>query len=387
MAELSRLREALIEIDVAVHNLWNLGHSVAVGWTADEDGILVCLAPCQAVLRDATLNPRLLEGSRMMDEATFRRACKDLKARVLDLPLPCAIGIGDDRIDPEMIDSVVRRYSVVRTEHRAVMLFDIAGFATASPIQQVCQFVSLERSISTAVETMAAAGMPVELARSTAGDGYLYVWNRASGFEADLRTYAALFLILTDNAEAHRSAGTDSPLVPVLRTSFTVGSHYSYHQVEANRPRTFEYATGQVTITLARLVAKAKNGQIMVGAFQRPFGGQSVDAVNFMARAETLLRRLVGARLDECVIQEIHPIISGGSIADQHYGVAQYRIADKHGFSHDVFNVRAKVACRDCAPFELGLRTADLVDFDATPTAYEIPIGMLGARPPEACAS
>ena len=50
MADLNQIRTALLEIDIAVHNLWNLGKNMAVGWRTDARGIQVCLTPCHQVL-------------------------------------------------------------------------------------------------------------------------------------------------------------------------------------------------------------------------------------------------------------------------------------------------------------------------------------------------
>lgn len=383
MADLHQVRTALVEIDTAVHNLWELGKNMVVGWTADEDGIQVALAPCYRTLGHAASTPRLLHGPRLMDSATFRRACKVLQARVLRLALPFRVGSDATagEVDPEAIDSVIRRYSIIRTEHRAVILFESVGFASASPVEQMAQFVSLEHSLGTAAELMNDAGLPVELARSTAGDGALYVWNRHAGLDGDLRTYAAMALALIDNALARESV--ESGVVPTLRTVITVGPHYSYHQVEANRPRTFEYATGQVTISLARMASNALPGQILIGSFARPVDNstESVDSVLFVARAEQLLARLAGRKIGDHVVRDIRSVISSGSVADSGSGIIRYSIGDKHGYRHDVFNLRIKGA-RAGPPIDLGLRAGELASFSATPAIYNVSVAEAGVQKP-----
>ncbi len=373
MIDFNVVREGLREIDIAVHNLWMLGKNMIVGWIADEDGIQVCFAPVHRVLSEAATNPRLLDGGRHMDAATFTAACKTLQAKPLLLPLPFKIP-GD--VNPEQVDAVVRRYSIVRTAHRAVMLFDIVGFQKATPLEQLAQFTSLESSISSAGEKLCEQGLDVELARSTAGDGFIYVWNRSSGLEADLRTYAALLLTLIDNELSRRDAGAASPLVPRLRVGFTVGSHYSYHQVEGTKPRSFEYATGQVTISLARIVAKSLPGQILVGSFQRPADGSAkmLDSVLFLARAEKLLARLNRVEFGGHALKEIRSIVSGGQVGDRAHSVLKYSIADKHGNDYEAFNLDVRVE-RDGAPrLEFGLRPDKLAGFEATPAVYDIPV-------------
>ncbi len=376
MVDLSQVREGLREVDIAVHNSWKLGKNMVVGWTTDEAGIQVCLAPCYRVLGQATTSPRLLHGRRMMDAATFAEACKLLQARPLRLQLPFKIGTDKAKgeIDPEAIDSVIRRYSIVQTEYRAVMLFDIVGFSKVSPIEQVAQLNSLEYSINNAAKKMNDAGFDVELARSTVGDGF-YVWNRARGLEADLRTYAALLLILIDNLLARQIAGSDSALVPKLRACFSVGAHYSYHQVEGTKPRGFEYIVGDVTITLARMISKALSGQVLVGNFQRPLDPVTtmIDTLLFLARAEKLFARLTGLVIGEHAINEIRSLVTGGAVAGKTHPVVKYVIEDKHGFNHEVFNVRASVKREDADPLELGLKPSELASFHATPALYEIP--------------
>lgn len=364
------------EVDIAVHNLWRLGKNMIVGWVPDDDGIRVCFAPAYRVLAEATANPRLIDGARKMDKRTFAAICKSLQVRPLHLPLPFRVGDEPGQIDPEAIDTVVRRYSIVRTGHRAMMLFDVVGFATLAPIEQVAQFTSLESSISSTGEKLGEVGLDVELARSTAGDGFIYVWDRAAGLEADFRTYVAFLLTLFDNALTRASARADGRLVPVLRAGFTVGSHYSYHQVEGTKPRTFEYATGQVTITLARMMQKALAGQILIGSFQRPLGtgASMLDTVLFLARTGKLLTRLTGASLDEHSILDIRAIVTGGTIASQTHSVVKYAIPDKHGGRHDAFNLRIRLERDGATSLSLGLAPDGLTGFDATPSVYEIPL-------------
>lgn len=383
MVDLNQVREGLREIDIAVHNSWKLGKNMVVGWTVDEAGIQVCLAPCYRVLGQATSSPRLLNGRRMMDAATFGDICKVLQARPLRLALPFKIGAdrAKGEIDPEAIDSVIRRYSIVQTEYRAVMLFDIVGFSKVSPIEQVAQLNSLEYSINNAAKKMSDAGFDLELARSTVGDGF-YVWNRSRGLEADLRTYASLLLILIDNLLARQNAGPDSPLVPRLRACFSVGSHYSYHQVEGTKPRGFEYIVGDVTITLARMISKALSGQLLIGNFQRPLDPVTtmLDTLMFVARADKILARLTGHVIGEHAIAEVRSIVTSGSVAGKAYPVVKYLIEDKHGYNHEVFNLRTTVKREDTETIEFGLRPEQMTTFEAVPAVYEIPVQSDGPR-------
>ena len=378
MAISDQIRDGLREIDIAVSNSWNLGKNMAVGWARHDTGIQVCIAPAYRVLGLAAAHARLLSGPRGMDAETFEEVCKILRTRPIRIALP--FKIGDKRqegeVDPETVDTVIRRYSIVRTEHRAVMMLEVSDFSKASPVEQIARLNSLEYSINNAAKKLGEAGLPVELARSTAGDGFHYVWNRFQGVDADLRTYAALLLILLDNALAHHHAGAADGIVPVLRAAFSVGSHYAYHQVEGTRPRTFEYVTGEVTITLARLIKEAQVGQILVGNFQRPLEpatAGTVDALLFLARAEYLLQKLNGAIADEHAIKEVHSIVTSGTVNGVACPVVKYIITDKHGYHHECFNVRAKIKREDAEPIELGLKPEALGKFQAVPAVYQLP--------------
>jgi hypothetical protein len=376
MADINQIRQGLLEVDIAVHTSWKLGKNMVVGWMPAEGGIEVCLSPCYRVLGQATANPRLLNGRRLMDAQTFAEACKILQTRPLRVGVPFRIGPDKAKgdVDPEVIDNVIRRYSIVQTQHRAVMLFDIVGFSKVSMIEQVAQLNSLEYSINNAARKLSDAGLEVELARSTVGDGF-YVWNRARGLEADLRTYAAMLLILIDNLLAQEAAGESQDLVPKLRAAFAVGSHYSYHQVEGTKPRGFEYIVGDVTITLARMIAKAQAGQILVGNFQRPLDPltQMIDAIMFMVRAEKVLARLEGAVVGDRPLKQVRSQVTGGRIAGRALPLVKYLIEDKHGYQHEMFNVRATVQREDAPPLELGLAPEKLGDFPGKPALYEVP--------------
>jgi hypothetical protein len=377
MADIETIRDGLREIDIAVHNSWNLGKNMVVGWATQESGIHICMAPCFRVLGRATEIPRLLTGRRLMDAETFANSCKVLQVRPIRVSLPFKVGVekANGEVDPETIDTVIRRYSIVRIEHRAIMMLDITGFSAGAPIAQIAQLSSLEYSINNAAKKMRDAGMEVDLGRSTAGDGIHYIWNRFQGLDADLKTYAVLLLILTDNALARAHAGSSTNVVPALRACFAVGPHYSYHQVESNKPRSIEYATGEVTITLARLLTKSVVGQILVGVFQRPndLAPDMVDTILFLVRAEALLGRLTGTTVGEHEIRGMRSIVTSGVVNGVTCPVAKYVIKDKHGYFHEALNVRAKVK-RDAAEvLELGLRPEELTNFDAVPAAYEMP--------------
>ena len=373
MATQEEIRNGLRELDFALHAAWKLGQHMVAGWSHEANAVSICAAPVWRVLAEAPNVPRILSGGRHMGATTFAEVCKALQARPIRVELPFTVGENKGEIDPQVIDQVVRRYGVSRTEHRAVMLFDIVGFSKVDPLAQMAQLASLEFSINNAAKKMSEAGLDVELARSTVGDGF-YVWNRARGFEADIRTYAALVLILADNAVA-RARG-EARFVPVLRTCFSIGSHYAYHQIEGTRPRGFEYLVGEVTIQLARLIGKAQAHQLCIGSFVRPTEPpvvRNLDTILFLARAEKLLEKIQGLSIGGYAISRVRSQITGGKIGDATLPVVMHRIVDKHGYNHDLFNARVLVQREETDPIIAGLKPEDLGEFEATALPYKLP--------------
>lgn len=361
------VRQGMREIDFVLHSSWRLGKTIVAGWTHEGSRASFCFSEPYTVLGSAEDLPRLVRGRRLMDAAGFAETCKLLRARPLTMDLPFTIGTAKGEVNPLQIENLVRRYTISATESRAVILFDIVSFSKHSPLEQVAQLSSLEYSINSAAKRLNQAGLRTELARSTVGDGF-YVWNRSEGPDADLRSWLALLLILADNALARQKG--NAKLVPTLRAAFTIGSHFSYHQVEGTTPRGFEYIVGEVTITLARIIAKALPGQILIGQFLRELGGSagSIDTFGFLARAEQMAASL--STLDvghACLLGLRTRTTSPGDKS----GPTVYRIGDKHGYTHQAFNARVTVERENCEPLMLGLASADLGGFTAEPVPYD----------------
>lgn len=370
MSEADAVRQGMREIDFVLHSSWRLGKNIVAGWTYQGSRVSFCFSEAYNVLGQAEQQPRLIRGKRMMGARTFAETCKLLRTRAVTMDLPFSIGQGSRDVSPLQIENLVKRYTVISTTSRAVILFDIVGFSKHTPLEQVAQLSSLEYSINAANKRLNEAGLRTELARSTVGDGF-YVWNRNKGLEHDLRTWLALILILTDNALARQKG--NPRLVPTLRAAFSVGSHFSYHQVEGNTPRGFEYIVGDVTIALARIIAKAMPGQILLGQFTRDATtvGQpaTIDALGFLAYAEKLIPRLLEIEVGHAALAAIRAGITKPS-GPGRGGIGLYRIRDKHGYAHQAFNIRITVERTDMNPLNLGLLNEDLKGFDAEPAAY-----------------
>jgi EAL domain-containing protein (putative c-di-GMP-specific phosphodiesterase class I) len=362
------LRGALArELAERLNPLWDLGRNSLVGWRAVDGGIEALLVPYQSIVDRFAESRRLLQGKRHMGDGTFEQARQISGARPVPVPLPFRI---DDEIPgavpTDVIEEVLRRYGITETQHRAVALFDIVGFTRYEPRLQVAQLNSLECSINAAQGILRSIGKAVDLARTTTGDGF-YVWNRDKGPEPDLDTYLLTLLVLVDNGIARRSERGD--LVPMLRTCFSVGPHYSYYQVDGLDPRGHDYIVGDVTIGLARMVDRCLPEQVLVGDFRRPVEQDVAlsDPLAFVGRAETAFSRFEDVHVHGTPIRGIKCYFTG----ERHNGAfdaTRFSIRDKHGFEHRAFNQKFNVYLkngRSEQPLFLGKQQADLAGFEA----------------------
>ena len=358
------------KLDEAAAALWDLGAKSLLGWRPCEGGIEVLMMPYDVIVGRAADFGRLLHGPRLMGARTFEvaRALTD----AVPVCLPTQIPIGEEGELAELAERVLRRYSVTETRHRAVGLLDIVGFSRLEPMFQVAQLNSLQQSISNAHRLLQRVGVDINLARSTTGDGY-YVWNREKGLRADLATYLVMLLTTTDNALARRF---NAELAPTIRSCFSIGSHFSYHQVEQLRPAGHRYIVGDVTILLARMMDRCLPGQILIGYFRRPLeNAREVGTVTFATRAAAMIGKLPAARLRGGDLTGARCYLTGRRDASGRFGISRFYIQDKHGFRHAAFNQKFNVHMRAPGGAEaldavyLGRQHEDLGEFKAEETA------------------
>ena len=351
-------------INDGIGRIWNLGRNNVVAWLPAKDCIEVLVAPCYVVLDRADRHDRVTQGNRFMGRGSFAAVSRLLGVKPQRIELDGKVGTGPGEIPWQRVEEVIRRYAISQTLNRAVILFDIVGFSLRSHVEQVAQLNSLEVSINVAHRCMRDLRMPIDLARSSTGDGY-YVWNRNKGVEADLNLNFLLMLILAGNAIA-RDLGTGK-LVPELRSCFTVGSHFSFYQVEGLIRGGGDYIVGDATIALARLAAETLPGQILFGEFDRPTsdGTSKMDAPAFMMNVQQRLDDMQGADLDHGRIDNIRCYLTGSSGGAAQFRINKYEIVDKHGFHHTAYNAKMNIYRGDGPALFLGARTEDLARFGA----------------------
>jgi hypothetical protein len=367
-----RQRASLLELDRQLYAHWSLGQNLVLAWSPTRHGVVLLVVPHYAVASygadiPSTADPgadspahhfimQLLSGSRQYSDRQMRNATRllDVEPVTVSLRQPLT-GLPDETA---AIERLVKRYSVSYVRNRAVALFDIVGFGLLTPFQQMTQLNSLSCSINAAHSRLLRRRMQVNFARSSTGDGF-YIWNRDVGLEANTNLYHFMHLVLADNAIARwKGLGCG---VPLLRTSFHVGSCYEFNHAEGLNPTLYCDVVGEVTIDLARMIDHALPGQILVGEFCVPMvqaGLESAcdfDAIQFMDQAQGSLSQLNGLELSGEAVESIKCYLTGEACADGTFSIRKLAIEDKHGLRRNAFNAKVNIHRRGAEPILLGI--------------------------------
>jgi hypothetical protein len=349
---------ALARLEAELFALWNLGDNVLLAWTGSGGQLLVLWVRHYAIAESAHAGSapfinEVLAGPKRLAAEEFGRVCGTFGATAK------VLRVGLDLEDPAVaaaVSEMVRRYGVSLVRNRAVMLIDAVQFSLRAPLDQMAMLNSLAYSVNSAHAQLEAKQIKIDFARTTTGDGF-YIWNRATTTEANTELYKLMMLLLADNAVAQRKAR--SSWVPKLRAAFHVGEHYEFQQVEGLNPTTFSYIVGQVTVDLARMVADALPGQILLGEF----AGEGTLA--FVAETAATLGELNGLDISGSRIDSIGCYVTGDNVADGGYAANRYQLRDKHGTPRIVYNAKINIHRKHAEPIFLGMRNADLAAFDA----------------------
>lgn len=335
----------LQQLEEALRKHWRLGQNMVLCWAPDPRGLLTLTVPHYflgnftaqgADSANETFIREVIGGSRLKSHEQIFAISKRLGVSTgfikLDEPL------GEDATLLRAADAIVARYGIGYVASRAVLLFDIAEFSLYSPFEQASQLNSLSYSMNSAYNKLQREGVDVNFARTTTGDGY-YVWNRDLGPYPDLDLLTFLLLVLVDNAAARQEASGNT--VPVIRAAFHIGSHYELFQAEGVNPTLFSYIVGDVTIKLARLLANAEAGQVLIGDFHAPLPEEEGehDANIFMRRVIKELTDLPNLLSGGQPLREWH-LDAESCGGDQ---ASTIEIVDKHGLRQRAFNTRFSV--------------------------------------------
>jgi len=368
-------RSNLILLDRALHEHWGLGQNVILNWCPEGDGLTLIVIPHYGVAEysgredeilggDDVPRPKqdffqaLLSSRRCLTPAQLHKVGRLLGVAPTHVTLrePLKNTVGQN----EIIEKMVKRYSISYVPNRGVCLFDIVGFSLLTPFEQMMQLNSLSYSLNSAQSRLLTKRIGVDFSRTTTGDGF-YIWNRDLSLEGNVNLYHFMQLALADNAIAHKKTRRNG--VPRLRACFHVGSSYEFHQAEGLNPTLYNYIVGDVTVDLARMIERAMPGQVLVGDFRagmlaaEPDGGETaiVDSVDFVDLATRNVEQLAGIELSGERVDAIRSYLTGSKLTNGEFSVRRITINDKHGISRRVYNAKVNIYRQSAEPILLGI--------------------------------
>lgn len=377
------------ELDRELHQLWGLGRNLILVWSPLKRGMLVLVIPhytigehAQKARDEMEFNgPSALgiQPSSFVEDviANSKHVTSDgihHLAQLLGYD-PVEISLSFDpgwELSYELVEAVIKRYSISYVEDRAVALFDIVGFSLLSPLQQVTQLNSLAYSVNSAYSKMLEKNIDISFTRSTTGDGF-YIWNRDRSIQANVNLYHFMHLVLADNAIANSKSSAKT--TPDLRACFHIGGHYEFYQSEGLNPTVYSYIVGDVTIELARMIDCAGAGQVLVGDFLVPILDRDtgltrkINTVEFIEHTQRTLSSLEGIVLSDDQVDDIRCYLTGDKRGTE-FSIKKYLIADKHGRTRNVYNAKINIYRTQADPIFLGAQTSDLSDFKCVSESF-----------------
>ena len=373
-----RQRSNLVHLETCLNRYWSLGQNNILSWTPLDESLLILVVPHYAIADytspqngasapkvSANFITELISGERQLSLPQMQKVARLLEVEPIRLKLRQPLS--GHPVEYQIIEKMIRRYSINYVASRAVTLFDIVGFGLLTPFEQMTQLNSLSYSLNSAHAKMLEQDVGINFARSSSGDGF-YVWNRDDGLEANVNLYHFMHIVLADNAIA-RSKAT-SKAVPRLRACFHVGSCYEFHQAEGLNPTTHDFIVGDVTIELARMIDAALPGQILVGDFLTNVSSEqfdpvqtqaNLDAVTFLQRAQGNLSKLSGLELSGERVTAIKCYLTGEDMGGGQFNIRRLHIKDKHGLSRVAYNAKVNIYREKAEPILLGIEDKKLV--------------------------
>lgn len=377
------------ELENQLHQLWGLGRNLLLVWTPADKSIDVLVIPhytisehAQRAVEEARLygNSALgLRPSSFLEDviANPKQVTSDGLDHLIQLMdceksnIALSFQPGPD-LPYSIIETIIKRYSISYINDRAVALFDIVGFSLLSPLEQVTQLNSLSHSVNSAYSKMLDNDIEINFARTTTGDGF-YIWNRDRSGQANVNLYHFMHLVLADNAIARSKASGRT--TPLLRACFHIGGHYEFYQSEGLSPTVYSFIVGDVTIELARMIDRALPGQVLVGDFLAQMPDRITGVITptsttqFIDRTQDTLSSLKGLVLSGDQIEQIQCYLTGEK-QDEAFAVQKFLIADKHGFTRNVFNAKINIYRAGSDPIFLGLQASELDDFKVESSTF-----------------
>lgn len=341
---------AAARLEKQVHKLWLLGRNIILGWHRAGTQLQLAYARNAELSRIAAEGRSLLFSRvRRLDAAAFAALVQRFALETAAIDLHQALAV-DAQADA--IERIVALHSVAHEAARPVALVDIVGFSLLDPVDQLVQLNSLAYSLTMAERRCKQLGLDIDIGQSTTGDGF-YLWNRSAAADADAQLFVALLMALSDNVisarREHRGA------TPQLRSAFAVGGYFRFLQAEAGGLTSREYIVGESTVALARLIAGAAPGQILLRAPADDAPDAAVTAERLVGRIRATMDGLDavplnGVRLRGCAIYPTGRADGRGGFA-----IDRYQMRDKHGLVHHAYNIKANLYPEDGEPLFLGI--------------------------------
>lgn len=347
--------EAAAALHNIFHNIWRFGSNALVGWMATPGGIEILAVPKIRLFGTANPPRRVFAGERRMGRATFLEVTAAFEVQPIEIRLDWAIGTEPGEISPERVANIFSTFAVIKTEQRAVFLLDIVGFSKLTPELQASQLSTLEFALNIAAEAARERGHAVDLMRSTTGDGF-YVWNRNKGIDADIGLFVVLALFVIYFGSLKRQIVMPDA-VPEIRTCIGIGSHYTYRQPTATGGEGSEYIVGDVTISIARLIDKARGGQILVGDFFRldEAVNQWVSPDAFIERVGAALAKIGDITTPSGRLDRFAFYLTGPRDDEGRFRTQVLKVLDKHGIAHLCYNAKLNIHFDAGEPLYFGL--------------------------------
>ena len=314
--------KSLTIIKSMIEKMWDGGQNVIIGWNYGENFVDIVSSSIELAVKCYEKFPRTFEGSRLLSATQMTKICGILDSennidwRKEKVYIPCIIGEEKLNLSPETIDNLIKRFSISYTENRGIILFDIVKFSLNDPLEQLIQLKKLESYINKAESILKKNKIPINLCRTTTGDGY-YIWNHNTGDEHDVRTFMVLALILIMNEMSDHK-------IP-LRSAYTIGSHFTFHQIDKNMPRASQYIVGDGTITISRIINECLEGQILI------------DANDFIMEFISVCEEMFSN-----ILYNENPMdLFGISVSsNDKNNIQKFVFFDKHNIPHEVYNIK-----------------------------------------------
>ncbi len=350
----------LAKINNLFFELWSFGSNALVSWSATRHGIEILSIPKVRLFTLKEPHERVFNGPRRLDPDQMRDVAKSLEVQPIEIRLDFTIGDEKTGLSHDDVGHLFENYTTIKYAHRAVMLLDIVGFSKHTPEAQASQLSTLEFALNIAEESCRQKLLPIEMKRSTTGDGF-YIWNRLTGPDADIALFVLMSMFITYYGALKRGI-REKDATPELRAAASIGSHYTFFNPRRGEFDSEEYIVGDVTISVARLIGKTKSNQIVVGAFSRPGhdGKLIYSAEHMVALANRELEKFKGMQLFGTPVDRFAFYLTGPKKQDGSYVNQRMRILDKHGFEHLCYNAKVNVFVKGADPYYTGLRHIDL---------------------------